>query len=46
MKAGNREFTKAAESIRDILDKNQLPEVKYFMDYFIDSFSLTLDEQE
>ena len=46
MKAGNREFVKAAESIRIILDSNPLPEVKYFMDNFIESFSLTLDEQE
>lgn len=42
--AGNMEFSKASEDIRRNLDKILLPEVKYFMEHFSDSYSLTLDE--
>lgn len=42
--AGNKEFDKARESTLDIVNKLDLPEVKFFMDQFIDSYSLTLDE--
>ncbi len=45
LKMGNGEFTDAAKSIKEILDKNPLPEVKVFMEEFIPSFSLSLDEQ-
>jgi len=44
MTAGNREFSKAEKSIRRILDRMNLAEVDYFLDTFIPSFSLTLDE--
>ena len=44
MKAGNREFERAMKSIRKSIDDYDLPCVQYFMDHFIDSFSLTLDE--
>jgi 5'-deoxynucleotidase len=45
-KAGNSEFRKAGEAcLKSILDNN-LPEVKYFMENFIPSFSLSLDELE
>ena len=44
MKAGNREFERAMNSIRESIDQFQRPCVQYFMDHFIDSFSLTLDE--
>ena len=43
-KAGNREFASAEESIRRTLDASALPEVKYFMEHFIDSFEKNLDE--
>lgn len=45
-KAGNKEFARAAEAIRISLDQNPLPEVKFFLDHFIESYLLTLDEQE
>ena len=44
LKAGNTEFKQAEEQIRGILEKNPLPEVRYFMDTFLAGFSLTLDE--
>lgn len=44
LKAGNMEFAKAERAIhRDLLSLN-LPEVTYFMDHFLPSFHLTLDE--
>ncbi len=45
-KAGNKEFLKAKETISKSLDAINRPEVKYFMDIFMCSFSLTLDELE
>jgi 5'-deoxynucleotidase len=42
--AGNREFTEAEKSIRAALEEIPLPEVEYFLDRFLDSFALTLDE--
>ncbi len=44
MSAGNREFAKAAEDVKRRLDAIDLPEVRYFMDTFADSYALTLDE--
>ena len=44
LKAGNREFRQAADQTRRALESFQLPEVQYFLDTFLDSFSLTLDE--
>lgn len=46
VKAGNMEFKKARDSVRLTIDEMNLPEVKYFMEKFIPSFSLTLDELE
>lgn len=43
-KAGNREFKKAGESIYNSILNIDLPEVQYFMEKFIPSFFLTLDE--
>jgi 5'-deoxynucleotidase len=47
-KVGNSEFRKASQSIKAIIDEliesDEMPEVKYFMDNFLDGFSLTLDE--
>ncbi len=45
LRAGNSEFRKAEESIlREIREKYDLPEVRAFMEEFVPSFSLTLDE--
>lgn len=44
LKAGNGEFRQAAEQTRAALESYGLPEVQYFMDTFLDSFSLTLDQ--
>ena len=46
LKAGNSEFARAARQTRDALDAMNLPELQYFMDHFMDSFSMTLDELE
>ena len=43
-KAGNNEFLSAEKQTRAILDESPLPEVRYFIDNFIPSFELTLDE--
>lgn len=44
LKAGNNEFRDAAAQTRRALEGYDLPEVRYFLDTFMDSFSLTLDE--
>ena len=43
-KAGNNEFLSAEKQTRALLEGSGLPEVKYFMEHFIPSFELTLDE--
>jgi 5'-deoxynucleotidase len=44
MKAGNQEFSKAEKAIQADIEKMDLPEVAYFMEEFVPSFVLTLDE--
>ncbi len=44
LKAGNTEFREAAAQTRKALESYGLPEVAYFLETFMDSFSLTLDE--
>ena len=44
LKAGNGEFQKAQQAIMKRIENIDLPEVKYFMDHFVENFSLTLDE--
>jgi 5'-deoxynucleotidase len=44
MSAGNREFAKAEMSLRQNVEGIDLPEVKYFLETFVPSFRLTLDE--
>jgi len=44
LKAGNSEFSKAKKTIKNSLSEIKLPEVKYFIDNFIDGFEKTLDE--
>lgn len=46
VKAGNNEFRKASETILDSIKKIELSEVKYFMEKFMPSFNLSLDEIE
>ena len=43
-KAGNREFLSAEKQTRRALEDNPLPELKYFMEHFLPSFELDLDE--
>ncbi len=43
-KAGNREFEKAKESIMNIIQNLNMPEADCFIEEFLPSFSLTLDE--
>ena len=44
LKAGNLEFRQAAEQTRRALESYDLPEVRYFIDIFLESFSMSLDE--
>ena len=44
LKAGNLEVRQAAEQTRRALESYDLPEVRYFIDIFLESFSLSLDE--
>lgn len=44
LKAGNQEFAKAERAIHSDLARLALPEVAYFLETFVPSFSLTLDE--
>ena len=46
LKAGNLEFKRAAEQTRRALEEMKLPELDYFMEHCLDSFSMTLDELE
>lgn len=43
-KAGNSDFKKAAQLNLEILNNSDMPEVKCFMDEFVESYGLTLDE--
>ena len=46
LKAGNAEFESAAKQTYAALVELHLPCLDYFMDHFLDSFRLTLDELE
>ena len=46
LKAGNAEFRRAAEQTRAALEEMHMPELDYFMEHCLDSFSRTLDELE
>ena len=43
-KAGNSDFLSAERQTREVLEGYHLPEVDYFLLYFIPAFELTLDE--
>jgi 5'-deoxynucleotidase len=40
----NKEFSIALKSIEEKLNSYDLPEVKYFMDVFVSSYDMTLDD--
>jgi 5'-deoxynucleotidase len=42
--AGNREFAEAEKALRQTIETIDLPEVRYFVETFVPSFRLTLDE--
>jgi len=42
--AGNQEFSKAEKSLKAAVERLGLPEVRYFLETFVPSFRLTLDE--
>jgi 5'-deoxynucleotidase len=42
--AGNQEFAKAEKALRASVEGLHLPEVRYFLDTFVPSFRLTIDE--
>ena len=44
LRSGNSEFVRAKKSIEEDLHSRKMPEVEYFFEHFIPSFSLTLDE--
>ena len=44
IKMGNSEFSKAIETVRKKVENLDLPEADYFVEKFLPSFSLTLDE--
>ena len=46
LRSGNNEFVKAEKSIKEDLLSRNMPEINYFFEHFIPSFSLTLDELE
>ncbi len=43
-KSGNREFERAAASTLKTIEALDMPEVEYFMEHFLPSFEMTLDE--
>lgn len=43
-KAGNREFSRAEQQVWRSLEQMNMPEVTYFLETFVPSFRLTLDE--
>ena len=43
-KTGNREFDRAAAQTREKLENLHMPEVDYFLEHFMPSFQMTLDE--
>ncbi len=44
LRAGNNEFKSAEKQLRALLEASPLPEVRYFMERFMPSFGMTLDE--
>lgn len=44
LNAGNPEFTQAEKALRAAVERIELPEVRYFIETFVLSFRLTIDE--
>ena len=44
LSAGNHEFTQAKKRLEQTLSERSSPEMEYFLDTFVDSFNLTLDD--
>ncbi|HLB59301.1 MAG TPA: 5'-deoxynucleotidase [Bdellovibrionota bacterium] len=44
VKSGNQEFVMAEKSLKEKVEKLKLPEVCFFLEKYVPSFSLTLDE--
>lgn len=44
LRAGNDEFARAARTVEKDVEAIELPEVRYFLEHFVPSFELTLDE--
>ncbi len=44
IRMGNKEFSKAERTIRETLESNDLPALRVFMEEFLPSYELTLDE--
>ncbi len=44
MSAGNHEFAKAKETLEKVIKQTDMKEVQFFMEHFVPSFDLTLDE--
>ncbi|MCY4388918.1 MAG: 5'-deoxynucleotidase [Desulfurellaceae bacterium] len=42
--AGNQEFSQAEQALKETVERIDLPEVRYFLETFVPSFRLTLDE--
>jgi len=42
--AGNQEFAKAEKALKANVEELDLPEVRYFLETFVPSFRLTIDE--
>ena len=42
--AGNQEFSQAEQTLKETVKRIDLPEVRYFLETFVPSFRLTLDE--
>ena len=42
--AGNREFATAKKRLTDMLEARMNGEIRYFLEVFVPSFSLSLDE--
>ncbi len=42
--AGNKEFSQAEQTLKETVERIDLPEVRYFLETFVPSFRLTLDE--
>ena len=42
--AGNQEFSQAEQTLKETVERIDLPEVHYFLETFVPSFRLTLDE--